>query len=75
MRIMGIPLTLSLRLHPGNRKASLELLRQALALNPVFAAPLAYRALLRTVFVAFDLPMPDAVSSRIAQTLFKAGCE
>jgi hypothetical protein len=55
-------LTLSARPGPDNLGAAFELVQQALALDPQFAPALAYRALLRTVFVAFDLPMDDSLA-------------
>jgi DNA-binding winged helix-turn-helix (wHTH) protein len=52
---------LALRPTPENLTAACELLRRALTLDPDFAHALAYLAMLRTVFVAFDIPMEDAL--------------
>jgi DNA-binding winged helix-turn-helix (wHTH) protein len=60
-RLYRDAVTLSLRPGPDNLRAAFEALQQALALSPGFATALAYRALLRTVFVAFDIPMQDAL--------------
>jgi hypothetical protein len=54
--------TLSARPGPENLRAASELLQEALTLDPHFAPALAYRALLRTVFVAFDWSEEDALA-------------
>ncbi len=62
-RLYAQALTLSVRPSPENLSAALELLETALTLNPRFARALAYRALLRMVLLAFDIPTKDALAA------------
>ncbi|HEY0341027.1 MAG TPA: winged helix-turn-helix domain-containing protein [Steroidobacteraceae bacterium] len=51
---------LVIRPSPGNLRGALEILNAALERRPLFARALAERALLRTLFPLFDIPMPHA---------------
>lgn len=53
---------LSTRPSPDNLRAAVELARRALTIDPAFVHAQAFLAMLRTVFVAFDIPMADALS-------------
>ena len=55
--------TLSVRPSPDNLRAACELLRAAIARDPLFVRAIAHLALLRTVFIAFDIPMKDALKT------------
>ena len=52
---------LSTRPSPDNLRAAFELARRALGVDPGFVHAQAFVAMLRTVFVAFDIAMPDAL--------------
>jgi DNA-binding winged helix-turn-helix (wHTH) protein len=54
--------TLIVRASPANFEGALGLLNAALEREPNHALALAERALLRTLFVTFDLPMADALN-------------
>jgi DNA-binding winged helix-turn-helix (wHTH) protein len=53
---------LSTRPSPDNLRAAFELARRALLVDPTFVHVQAFLAMLRTVFVAFDIPMADALT-------------
>ena len=53
---------LSTRPSPDNLRAAFELAKRALSLDPTFVHAQAFLALMRTVFVAFDMPMADALA-------------
>ena len=53
---------LSTRPSPDNLRAAFELARRALAVDPTFVHVEAFLAVMRTVFVAFDMPMADALA-------------
>lgn len=61
--------TLRVRPSVNNLRGALELLNASLDLEPGFARALAERAIVRTVFAAFDVPMEDAFATAEREAL------